>query len=153
MSPLTDIHFHTGPVRLYNYVILQNASLVLVLPGSCLWMQHFLPSMSFSAYLSELHPSLTKQIGHISSDKTTPYHALNQSLVLVLPSLVWYTTRIYHILIWSEAKLVYTNTLTAPATIAWQLWGWHWVYPSLPLCFFPSLGFMPSKLKLPMPLL
>ena len=67
-------------------------------------MQHFLPSMSFSADLSELHPSLTKQIGHISSDKTTPYHALNQSLVLALPSLVWYTTRIYHILIWSEAK-------------------------------------------------
>ncbi len=41
-----------------------------------------------STYLSELHPSLKKQIGHISSDKTTPYHALKQSLVLALPSLV-----------------------------------------------------------------
>jgi len=27
-----------------------------------------------------------------------------------------------------------------------------WVKLDLPLCFFPSLGFMPSKLELPMPL-
>ena len=76
---------------------------VLVLPGSCLWMQHFLPSMSFSADLSELHPSLTKQIGHISSDKTTPYHSLKQSLDLALPSLVgnfnWFTPTI---LVWGK---------------------------------------------------
>ena len=104
MSLSTGIHFHTGPVRLYNLMYFyKNASLALVLPGSCL-RRHFLLSIPFSAGPSELHPSLTKQIGHISSDKTTPYHSLKQSLVLALPSLVGYLLGLYHLLLWSEAK-------------------------------------------------
>jgi hypothetical protein len=48
---------------------------------------HFLPSMSFSANTSKLHPRLTKQIGLFLVTKTTPYHSLKHSLVLVLPNL------------------------------------------------------------------
>jgi hypothetical protein len=47
-----------------------------------------------------------------------PYHALKQSLVLALPSLVEYQHGFTSYYFGLRQKLVYTNTLTAPATIA-----------------------------------